>query len=101
MEIRNPPGGNQDTEQGDNAEQRTPRAGGSDAKIFSVGASRGSPKGEMRQKRHDPDEGSAEESYADHEEERVLYDATEEADSQLPFYWSLALQQSFREELEK
>jgi phosphatidylinositol 4-kinase type 2 len=38
---------------------------------------------------------------ADHEDERVLYDATEEADSQLPFYWSQALQQSFREELEK
>jgi len=38
---------------------------------------------------------------ADQEDERVLYDATEEADSQLPFYWSLALQQSFREELEK
>jgi hypothetical protein len=35
------------------------------------------------------------------EDERVLYDATEEHESQMPFYRSLALQQSFRQELEK
>ncbi|KAI0305692.1 phosphatidylinositol 3 and 4-kinase-domain-containing protein [Multifurca ochricompacta] len=37
---------------------------------------------------------------ADMEYERVLYDASE-ADYSHPFYWSAALQQSFREELEK
>jgi hypothetical protein len=37
---------------------------------------------------------------ADHEDERVLYDATEETDTR-PFYWSQSLQQGFREELEK
>jgi phosphatidylinositol 4-kinase type 2 len=37
---------------------------------------------------------------ADIEYERVLYDASE-GDHNRPFYWSAALQQSFREELEK
>lgn len=37
----------------------------------------------------------------DPEEERALFDVTEESDSGRPFYWSRALQQSFREELEK
>ncbi|KAF8844727.1 hypothetical protein BDN67DRAFT_674395 [Paxillus ammoniavirescens] len=37
----------------------------------------------------------------DPEEERALFDTTEEGDSGRPFYWSRALQQSFREELEK
>ncbi|KIJ67706.1 hypothetical protein HYDPIDRAFT_173507 [Hydnomerulius pinastri MD-312] len=37
----------------------------------------------------------------DPEEERALFDATEDSDSGRPFYWSRALQQSFREELEK
>src|SRR5580704_16973599 len=32
----------------------------------------------MRQKRHDPDEGSAEESYADHEEERRVLEELRE-----------------------
>ncbi|KAH7888822.1 phosphatidylinositol 3 and 4-kinase-domain-containing protein [Phlebopus sp. FC_14] len=36
----------------------------------------------------------------DPEEERALFDATEESDSGRPFYWLRALQQSFREELE-
>ncbi|KAJ7096330.1 phosphatidylinositol 3 and 4-kinase-domain-containing protein [Mycena epipterygia] len=37
---------------------------------------------------------------ADYEDERVLFDATEAGENR-PFYWSQALQQSFREELEK
>ncbi|KII92400.1 hypothetical protein PLICRDRAFT_172497 [Plicaturopsis crispa FD-325 SS-3] len=37
----------------------------------------------------------------DREDERVLFDATEDSNSQRPFYWSQVLQQSFREELEK
>ncbi|KAI0266765.1 phosphatidylinositol 3 and 4-kinase-domain-containing protein [Gloeopeniophorella convolvens] len=37
---------------------------------------------------------------ADIEAERVLYDASEE-DGTRPFYWSAALQESFRDELEK
>ena len=47
--------------------------------------------------------GDAEDIYddADYEDERVLYDATEDSDAQRPFYWSQTLQQSFREELEK
>lgn len=36
----------------------------------------------------------------DREEEQVLFDATENLPNQ-PFYWSPALQDSFREELEK
>ncbi|KAJ6499308.1 phosphatidylinositol 3 and 4-kinase-domain-containing protein [Mycena sanguinolenta] len=44
----------------------------------------------------DPDEDDE----ADYEEEHVLFDVTEAGDSR-PFYWSQALQQSFREELEK
>lgn len=44
----------------------------------------------------------AEEVYDDDaEDERVLYDVSESNDSDRPFYWSSALQQSFREELEK
>jgi phosphatidylinositol 4-kinase type 2 len=38
---------------------------------------------------------------ADQEDDQVLFDASEESESQRPFYWSQALQQSFREELEK
>ncbi|TFK75459.1 hypothetical protein BDN72DRAFT_868130 [Pluteus cervinus] len=38
---------------------------------------------------------------ADYEDERHLFDATENEDSQQPFYWTQVLQQSFREELEK
>ncbi|KAF8161071.1 phosphatidylinositol 3 and 4-kinase-domain-containing protein [Crassisporium funariophilum] len=47
--------------------------------------------------------GDTEDIYddADYEDERVLYDATEESDVQRPFYWSQQLQQSFRQELEK
>jgi len=47
--------------------------------------------------------GEEEELYddADQEDEQVLFDATEESDTQRPFYWSQALQESFREELEK
>ncbi|KAF8798733.1 hypothetical protein BYT27DRAFT_7202857 [Phlegmacium glaucopus] len=47
--------------------------------------------------------GDTEDIYddADYEDERVLYDATEDSDAQRPFYWSQPLQQSFREELEK
>lgn len=47
--------------------------------------------------------GDTEDVYddADYEEERVLFDASETDDTQRPFYWSQALQQSFREELEK
>ncbi|KAF8210266.1 phosphatidylinositol 3 and 4-kinase-domain-containing protein [Mycena galopus ATCC 62051] len=41
-----------------------------------------------------------EDDEADYEEEHVLFDVTETSDSR-PFYWSQALQQSFREELEK
>jgi hypothetical protein len=37
----------------------------------------------------------------DPEEERALFDVTEDNESGRPFYWSRALQQSFREELEK
>ncbi|KAJ7262182.1 phosphatidylinositol 3 and 4-kinase-domain-containing protein [Mycena haematopus] len=45
--------------------------------------------------------GDAEEDdEADYEEEHVLFDVTEGGDNR-PFYWSQALQQSFREELEK
>lgn len=39
--------------------------------------------------------------FDDYEDERVLFDATEAGDAQTPFYWNQALQQSFREELEK
>jgi phosphatidylinositol 4-kinase type 2 len=35
------------------------------------------------------------------EDERVLFDATEDHDSGGQFYWTQLLQQSFREELEK
>ena len=47
--------------------------------------------------------GDTEDIYddVDYEDERVLYDATEDSDAQRPFYWSQSLQQSFREELEK
>ena len=45
--------------------------------------------------------GAEELEEEDPEEERVLFDVTEESDSGRPFYWSRALQQSFREELEK
>ncbi|KAF8552518.1 hypothetical protein OG21DRAFT_1604657 [Imleria badia] len=45
--------------------------------------------------------GTEELEVEDPEEERVLFDVTEESDSGRPFYWSRALQQSFREELEK
>jgi hypothetical protein len=38
---------------------------------------------------------------ADYDEEHVLFDVTEGGDTARPFYWSQALQQSFREELEK
>jgi phosphatidylinositol 4-kinase type 2 len=38
---------------------------------------------------------------AEQEDERALFDVTEDNDSGRPFYWTLALQQSFREELEK
>ena len=37
----------------------------------------------------------------DPDEERTLFDASEENESGRPFYWSRALQKSFREELEK
>lgn len=37
----------------------------------------------------------------DPDEERVLYDASEDDGSSRRFYWSALLQQSFREELEK
>ena len=37
----------------------------------------------------------------DPDEDRVLYDASEEEAGNHPFYWSEQLQQSFREELEK
>jgi len=37
----------------------------------------------------------------DREDERVLFDATESRPSRQPFYWSPALQDTFREELEK
>lgn len=43
----------------------------------------------------------AEEVYDDDaEDERVLYDVSESNDSDRPFYWSSALQQSFREEVQ-
>ena len=46
--------------------------------------------------------GDVEDLYddVDYEEERQLYSLVED-DSERPFYWSLALQQNFREELEK
>lgn len=37
----------------------------------------------------------------DYDDEQILFDATETADPNRPFYWSSPLQQSFREELEK
>jgi phosphatidylinositol 4-kinase type 2 len=45
--------------------------------------------------------GNEDDMYDDADEDRVLYDATEEANVNRPFYWSGALQQSFTEELEK
>ncbi|THH04986.1 hypothetical protein EW146_g10024 [Bondarzewia mesenterica] len=46
--------------------------------------------------------GAEDDMYDDDvEDERVLFDATESNNSDRPFYWSPALQQSFREELEK
>ncbi|KAK2463289.1 hypothetical protein APHAL10511_004944 [Amanita phalloides] len=46
--------------------------------------------------------GDSEDLYddVDYEDERQLFDMAEQ-DSERPFYWSAALQQSFREELEK
>ncbi|KAF9071700.1 phosphatidylinositol 3 and 4-kinase-domain-containing protein [Rhodocollybia butyracea] len=44
--------------------------------------------------------GDIEDSYDDYEEER-LFDATESTNGPRDFYWSPALQRSFREELEK
>jgi phosphatidylinositol 4-kinase type 2 len=38
---------------------------------------------------------------AEQEDERVFYDITEDNEGGRPFYWTQALQQSFREELEK
>jgi phosphatidylinositol 4-kinase type 2 len=38
---------------------------------------------------------------ADQEDDRVLFDVTDVSGNGAPFYWSQALQQSFREELEK
>ena len=37
----------------------------------------------------------------DFDEERMLYDVSEDDGTSHPFYWSTVLQQSFREELEK
>jgi hypothetical protein len=47
--------------------------------------------------------GDGDELYdeVDYEDERVLFDATESPDVQVPFYWTQPLQQSFRQELEK
>ncbi|KAH7914130.1 phosphatidylinositol 3 and 4-kinase-domain-containing protein [Hygrophoropsis aurantiaca] len=45
--------------------------------------------------------GEEDDNEEDPEEERALFDVTEESESGRPFYWSRALQQSFREELEK
>ncbi|KAF5348627.1 hypothetical protein D9758_006851 [Tetrapyrgos nigripes] len=45
--------------------------------------------------------GEIDDVYDDYEDERVLFDATEPNTGQRPFYWSPALQESFREELEK
>lgn len=47
--------------------------------------------------------GEGDELYdeVDYEDERVLFDVTESGDGERPFYWTQALQQSFREELEK
>ena len=46
--------------------------------------------------------GAEEDLYEDDvEDERVLYDASESRSPDRPFYWSAALQRSFREELEK
>ncbi|KAG6378055.1 hypothetical protein JVT61DRAFT_13737 [Boletus reticuloceps] len=45
--------------------------------------------------------GTEELEEEDPEEERALFDVTEESDSGRPFYWSRVLQHSFREELEK
>lgn len=45
--------------------------------------------------------GNEELELEDPEEERALFDVTEESDSGRPFYWSRVLQQCFREELEK
>ncbi|EEB98363.1 hypothetical protein MPER_02139, partial [Moniliophthora perniciosa FA553] len=44
--------------------------------------------------------GDIDDMYDDYEDER-LFDATEAGNGQGMFYWSPALQQSFREELEK
>ncbi|KAL5528252.1 LSB6 [Sanghuangporus sanghuang] len=46
------------------------------------------------------DEEEANDVY-DFDEERMLYDASEDDGSGHPFYWSATLQESFREELEK
>ena len=37
----------------------------------------------------------------DREDERVLFDVSENNQTEVPFYWSSALQDGFREELEK
>lgn len=37
----------------------------------------------------------------DREDERVLFDVSENNQTEVPFYWSSPLQDSFREELEK
>ena len=37
----------------------------------------------------------------DREDERVLFDVSENNQTEAPFYWSSALQDNFREELEK
>ena len=47
------------------------------------------------------DEDDINEIEEDLDEERVLFDITEDDGIDKPFYWSAVLQQSFREELEK
>jgi phosphatidylinositol 4-kinase type 2 len=45
--------------------------------------------------------GSEEDDFDDFEDDQTLYDTPPGEDGQKPFYWTGALQRSFREELEK
>src|ERR1700730_795139 len=64
-----PPSGNQDGEQGGQAEQGTPRARWGEADNVLLGSGGGAAKSEVGQQGHDPDERTAEKCHADHEHE--------------------------------
>src|ERR1700676_1208151 len=65
-----PPSGNQDGEDGGEAQQRYPRPGRADAQIRLLRSAVVAAEGHMREQRHGPGEERAEGAQADHENER-------------------------------